>query len=112
MATFPYRPIKLVVPFSAGGVNDIVGRQCAARVKPLLRSVFIENIRGARGVRVMQVQRADPHGHTILLPSTRTILLHTMHANKLSYYPVKHFVPIAIFCVSTTSIPYTPPCQL
>src|ERR1051325_1549970 len=50
-AGFPNRPIKLVVPFSAGGVNDIVGRQWAERVKPLLGSVFIENLAGAGGNR-------------------------------------------------------------
>jgi tripartite-type tricarboxylate transporter receptor subunit TctC len=44
-AGFPNRPIKLVVPFSAGGGNDMVGRQWAERVKPLLGSVFIETSR-------------------------------------------------------------------
>jgi len=104
-AGFPSRPIKLVVPFSAGGVNDIVGRQWAERVKPLLGSVFIENIGGAGGtLGVMEVQRAEPDGHAILLGSTSTMVLNTMNANKVSYDPVKDFVPIAIFCVSSTSI--------
>jgi tripartite-type tricarboxylate transporter receptor subunit TctC len=104
-AGFPNRPIKLVVPFSAGGVNDIVGRQWAERVKPLLGSVFIENIGGAGGtLGVMEVQRAEPDGHAILLGSTSTMVLNTMNANKVSYDPVKDFVPIAIFCVSSTSI--------
>jgi len=104
-AGFPSRPIKLVVPFSAGGVNDIVGRQWAERVKPLLGSVFIENIGGAGGtLGVMEVQRAEPDGHAILLGSTSTMVLNTMNANKVTYDPVKDFVPIAIFCVSSTSI--------
>ena len=108
-SAFPSRPIKLVVPFSAGGVNDIVGRQWAERMKPLLGSVFIENLGGAGGtLGVMEVQRADPDGHTILLGSTSTMVLNTMNANKVSYDPVKDFVPIAIFCVSTTSIAVHP----
>jgi tripartite-type tricarboxylate transporter receptor subunit TctC len=106
---FPSRPIKLVVPFSAGGVNDIVGRQWAERIKPLLGSVFIENLGGAGGtLGVMEVQRAEPDGHTILLGSTSTMVLNTMNANKVSYDPVRDFVPIAIFCVSTTSIAVHP----
>jgi tripartite-type tricarboxylate transporter receptor subunit TctC len=106
---FPSRPIKLVVPFSAGGVNDIVGRQWAERVKPLLGSVFIENMGGAGGtLGVMEVQRADPDGHTILLGSTSTMVLNTMNAVKVAYDPLKDFVPIAIFCVSTTSIAVHP----
>ena len=40
----------------------------------------------------------------ILLGSTSTMVLNTMNANKVSYDPVKDFVPIAIFCVSSTSI--------
>src|SRR5262245_3681385 len=65
-ASYPSRPIKLVVPFSAGGVNDIVGRQWAERMKPLLGSVFVENMGGAGGnLGVMEVQRADADGHTI-----------------------------------------------
>lgn len=108
-SAFPSRPIKLVVPFSAGGVNDIVGRQWAERVKPLLGSVFIENLGGAGGtLGVMDVQRAEPDGHTILLGSTSTMVLNTLNANKVSYDPVKDFVPISIFCVSTTSIAVHP----
>jgi tripartite-type tricarboxylate transporter receptor subunit TctC len=108
-AAFPSRPIKLVVPFSAGGVNDIVGRQWAERVKPLLGSVFIENMGGAGGtLGVMEVQRAEPDGHTILLGSTSTMVLNTMNAVKVAYDPLKDFVPVAIFCVSTTSIAVHP----
>ena len=108
-SAYPSRPIRLVVPFSAGGVNDIVGRQWAERMKPLLGTVFIENLGGAGGtLGVMEVQRAEPDGHTILLGSTSTMVLNTMNANKVSYDPVKDFVPIAIFCVSTTSIALHP----
>src|SRR5882724_1055851 len=106
---FPSRPIKLVVPFSAGGVNDIVGRQWAERMKPVLGSVYVENIGGAGGtLGVMDVQRADPDGHTVLLGSTSTMVLNTMNANKVGYDPLKDFAPIAIFCVSSTSIAVNP----
>ena len=106
---FPSRPIKLVVPFSAGGVNDIVGRQWAERMKPVLGSVYVENIGGAGGtLGVMEVQRSDPDGHTVLLGSTSTMVLNTMNANKVGYDPVKDFAPIAIFCVSATSIAVNP----
>jgi tripartite-type tricarboxylate transporter receptor subunit TctC len=103
--SYPSRPIKLVVPFSAGGVNDIVGRQWADRMKPVLGSVYVENMGGAGGnLGVMEVQRAEPDGHTVLLGSTSTMVLNTMNAVKVAYDPVKDFIPITIFCVSTTSI--------
>jgi tripartite-type tricarboxylate transporter receptor subunit TctC len=104
-STFPSRPIKLVVPFSAGGVNDIVGRQWAERVKPTLGSVYVENVGGAGGtLGVMEVKRSDPDGHTIALGSTSTMVLNTMTMSNVGYDPNRDFVPIAIFAVSTTSI--------
>ena len=101
---YPSRPIKLVVPFSAGGVNDIVGRQWAERMKAPLGSVYVENLGGAGGnLGVLEAQRSEPDGYTLLLGSTSTMVLNAM-TPKPPYDPIKDFVPIAIFCVSTTSI--------
>jgi len=104
-ATYPNRPIKLVVPFSAGGVNDIVGRQWGERVKASLGTVYVENQGGAGGtLGVMDVKRADADGHTILLGSASTMVLNEMTMNNPPYDARKDFVPVAIFCVTTTSI--------
>jgi tripartite-type tricarboxylate transporter receptor subunit TctC len=104
-AAYPNRPIKLVVPFSAGGVNDIVGRQWAERVKDTLGTVYVENQGGAGGtLGVMEVKRADADGHTILLGSASTMVLNEITMSNLAYDPRKDFVPVAIFCVTTTSI--------
>jgi len=103
--TFPNRPIRLVVPFAAGGVNDIVGRQWAERMKPVLGSVYVENLGGAGGtLGIMEVKRAEPDGHVLALGSTSTMVLNTMTMSNVSYEPNKDFVPIAIFCASITSI--------
>jgi len=108
-AAFPNRPIKLVVPFSAGGVNDIIGRQWAERMKPVLGSVYVENVGGAGGtLGVLEVKRAEPDGHTLALGSTSTMVLNTMTMSNPGYDPVRDFIPIAIFCVSTTSIAVHP----
>ena len=102
---YPDRPIKLVVPFSAGGVNDIVGRQWAERVKGPLGTVYVENVPGGGGtIGVMEVKRAEPDGHTVLFGSASTMVLNEMTRKTLPYDPKKDFVPIAIFCVSTSSI--------
>src|SRR5215475_8512596 len=67
-AKYPDRPIKLVVPFVPGGVNDAVARLWADRVKAPLGTVFIENQGGAGGaVGGAAVARAQPDGYTILL---------------------------------------------
>jgi tripartite-type tricarboxylate transporter receptor subunit TctC len=104
-AKFPERPIKLVVPFSAGGVNDIVGRQWAERMRVPLGNVFVENQGGGGGTpAVMEVKRADPDGHTVLLGSGSTMMMNELTTSNLPYDSIKDFVPIAIFSVSTTSI--------
>jgi tripartite-type tricarboxylate transporter receptor subunit TctC len=95
---FPERPIKLLVPFSAGGVNDVVARAWAERVRTLLGTVYVENQGGGSG------SIATSDGHTILLGSTSTMVLNPMTMAKVSYDPAKDFVPIGILAVSTTSI--------
>jgi tripartite-type tricarboxylate transporter receptor subunit TctC len=104
-AKYPERPIKLVVPFSAGGVNDIVGRQWAERMRGPLGTVFVENQGGGGGTpAVMEVKRADADGYTVLLGSGSTVMLNELTTSNLPYDSMKDFVPIAIFAVSTTSI--------
>jgi tripartite-type tricarboxylate transporter receptor subunit TctC len=103
--TFPERPIKLVVAFAAGGVNDVVARHWADRMRPLLGTVYVENQPGGTGIIGSgEVARAQPDGHTILLGSTSTMVLNPMTMAKVPYDVAKDFVPIAILAVSTTSI--------
>jgi tripartite-type tricarboxylate transporter receptor subunit TctC len=102
---YPERPIKLLVAFSAGGVNDVVARQWAERVKTGLGTVYVENQGGAGGtIATGEVARAQPDGHTLLLGSTSTMVLNPMTMAKVPYDPARDFVPIGILAVSTTSI--------
>ena len=102
---YPERPIKLMVAFSAGGVNDVVARQWAERVKMLLGTVYVENQGGGGGViGTGEVARAQPDGYTIAIGSTSTMVLNPMTMAKVPYEPARDFVPIAILAVSTTSI--------
>src|SRR5712691_2282110 len=104
-AKYPDRPIKLMVAFSAGGVNDVVGRHWAERMKALLGTVYVENQGGAAGtIATGEVARAQGDGYTILLGSTSTMVLNPMTMAKVPYDPAKDFVPIAILAVSTTSV--------
>src|ERR1043166_6639891 len=72
-ARYPERPIRLVIPFPPGGVNDAVGRPWADKMKGLLGTVVIENVGGAGGaVGALAVSRAQPDGYTLLLGSGGT----------------------------------------
>jgi tripartite-type tricarboxylate transporter receptor subunit TctC len=66
--TFPVRPIKLVVPFPAGGSSDIVGRIVASYLAPLIgQSVVVENRAGAGGTLALtQVAASEADGHTLV----------------------------------------------
>ena len=65
---FPDRPIRLVIPFAPGGVNDARGRPWAEKMKSLLGTVVVENIGGAGGsLGAAVVARAAPDGYTLLL---------------------------------------------
>ena len=104
-AEFPQRPIRLIVPFSAGGVTDIVGRQWADRMRGPLGSVVIENRGGGGGViGTLDGARAEPDGHTLILGNTSIMVLNPMTMSKLRYDPAKDFTQIAILCVAATAM--------
>src|SRR6266849_4208028 len=108
-AKYPDRPIKLVVPFVPGGVNDAVARLWADRVKTPLGAVFIENQGGAGGaVGGAAVARAQPDGYTILLGGAGSQVLNPIGMSKPLYDPIKDFEPIAILATTSLTIAVTP----
>ena len=93
--TYPSRPIKLVIPFPPGGVNDAIGRPWADRMKTLLGTVVIENIGGAGGsVGVAGVARAQPDGYTLVLANTSNMVVAPVAATRPLYDPIRDFEPI------------------
>ena len=108
-AKFPERPIKLVVPFVAGGVNDIVARLWADRVRETLGTAYIENQGGAGGaVGAAAVAHAQPDGYTILLGGAGSHVLNPIAMSKPLYDPIKDFEAIAILALSALTIVVTP----
>ena len=95
-AHYPDRPIRLVVPFSAGGVVDAVARQWAERVKPHLGTIVIENQGGGGGTIATAKWRArSPTATRSLLGNTSTMVLNPAIMPKMPYDPVKDFAPIS-----------------
>jgi len=95
-ATFPSKPVTLVVPFPAGGALDVVARALAEEMrKHLGQPVVVENRAGAGGTLGSGVvARATPDGHTILLGSVATHAIAPGVYRSLSYDALKDFVPI------------------
>jgi tripartite-type tricarboxylate transporter receptor subunit TctC len=102
---YPDRVIRLVVPFSAGGATDVVGRLWAEKMKPILGTVVTENRGGGGGViGAAEVARSQPDGHTFLFGNTSTQVLIPSIVTHPPYDSLKDFVGVYIVCNSPTSI--------
>jgi tripartite-type tricarboxylate transporter receptor subunit TctC len=98
--TYPSRPIRLIVPFPPGGVNDTVARPWAEKMREQLGTVVIENIGGAGGaVGAAAAARAAPDGYTLLFSPEGTLLV-TPIASRRPTYDWNGFEPIAILVKS------------
>jgi tripartite-type tricarboxylate transporter receptor subunit TctC len=95
---YPVRPIKLVVPYAAGGPTDVLGRLVADYLgRDLKQTVIVENKPGAQGaIGAEAVARADPDGYTLFVAAGSIIVLNPMLYKKLSYDPVKDFRMLAL----------------
>ena len=96
--TFPSKTIRLLVPFAPGGSSEIVSRAFAAEMsKTLGQNVIVENKPGGAGNIAMQgAKGATPDGYTIILGHVGTLAVNPAMFAKLSYDPVKDFVPITL----------------
>lgn len=95
-ANFPSRPIRLVLPFSAGSSTDYVSRTIAEMLgQQLKQSVIVDNKPGAAGViGTQQIARALPDGYTIGLVSLASIAMVPPTLKEAPYDPVQDFEPL------------------
>src|SRR5262245_50815512 len=92
---YPARPVRLIIPFPAGGSNDIVGRMIGAQLAERLGTQVIADNRGGAGglIGTEAAANAAPDGHTLLLISVAYAFNASMY--KLPYDPATAFAPIA-----------------
>ncbi len=98
LAAYPERPIRLIVPFAPGGNADIMARLVGAGMAQSLgQPVIVENRAGAGGgVGAAEVARATPDGDTLLTGSNGPLAVNPAVQPKLSYDPLKDFVPVGL----------------
>jgi tripartite-type tricarboxylate transporter receptor subunit TctC len=98
---FPSRPVRLVVPFPAGGATDLTARLLAGKLAELWgQPVLVDNRPGASGmIGGEQVARAAPDGQTLLVTITTHIQNPALFA-KIPYDALKDFEPISQICLS------------
>jgi tripartite-type tricarboxylate transporter receptor subunit TctC len=97
--SYPSKPVKIIVPFGAGGTGDILARIFGQYLEGQTKqSVFIENKPGASGILGTEAAKnAEPDGYTLLLSTNTTHAANVSLFKKLPYDPVKDFVNIASF---------------
>jgi tripartite-type tricarboxylate transporter receptor subunit TctC len=101
-ADWPQRPVRILYPYSAGSTADGAARFLALRLGDAIgQPVIVENRVGANGTLAAQaVARAVPDGHTLFWATTPQIAISPV-VTKVSYNPVKDFVPITTVLTNT-----------
>jgi tripartite-type tricarboxylate transporter receptor subunit TctC len=98
---YPLRPVKIVIPYVAGGGIDIVGRTISQKISTAFnQNYFIEHISGAGGlIGSNYVAKSSPDGYTLLMTSSAHTTLPSFSKEK-SYDPVKDFIPLSLIAWS------------
>jgi tripartite-type tricarboxylate transporter receptor subunit TctC len=107
---FPSKPIRVVIPFVAGGSSDIVGRAIGAKFQEFLgQPAVVENKPGANGAIAAEfVAKSDPDGHTLLVGSIGVFSINPALFKDLRYNPVRDFAPVTL-AVTTPNVLITKP---
>ena len=94
--TFPSRPVRIIVPTSAGGGNDIIARVISQRLGEAWRQpVIVENRSGADGtIGAAIVAKSPPDGYTLMLCTNAVLTINPPLYPDLPYDPIKDFTPI------------------
>jgi tripartite-type tricarboxylate transporter receptor subunit TctC len=107
---YPSKPVRIVVPFAAGGPTDIVGRIIGNKLGELLgQQFFVENKAGAGGnLGADAVAKATADGYTLLVATVSTHAINPGLYTKMPYDPIRDFAPIAQVGVTPTMLSVHP----
>ena len=104
-AEYPSRPIMLVVPYPAGGGNDVIARIVADKMSQNLgQQIVVENRGGAGGtIATRQVAKAEPDGYTLLIATSSLAINPSLYPN-IGYDPRKDFSPVGLIATSANVV--------
>jgi tripartite-type tricarboxylate transporter receptor subunit TctC len=104
--SFPTKPVRIVVPYSAGGPVDTLARALGTQLGELWKQpVVVDNRPGANEIiGATAVAKSEPDGHTLILATDPTLSLNPFLFKKLSYDPIKELAPITRVAVSNMAL--------
>lgn len=107
---YPARPVKIIVPFLAGGPNDVVGRLVAQQLGESLKGSFIvENVAGAGGrLGIGSAAKAEPDGYTLAITANAPMAIAPNLYQKIPYDPLNSFEHVALVAAGTLAISVNP----
>src|SRR5437764_2274097 len=97
-AAYPDKPIRLIVPFAAGGNADLVARVCSDPMQQILGQPVVVDYRSGAGgsLGADQAAHSPPDGYTLFTGSNGPLTVNPFVQAKLSYDPIKDFVAIGL----------------
>src|SRR4029077_20653626 len=95
---YPAQPVKIVVPYAAGGGTDAMARYFAKGLEQRLAQPFVIENRGGSGTTLgaAAVARAAPDGYTILIGTSSTYAIAVSLYKRLPYDPTRDFAPLSL----------------
>ena len=97
-AGFPEKPVRMLVGFPAGGSTDVLSRQVALALAPVLKQqIIVDNRPGATGIMAADLTaKANPDGHTIMMATVATHAINPALFSKIPFDPLKDFAAVSL----------------
>jgi len=97
-AEFPNKPVRMLVGFPAGGSTDVLSRQVAQALAPVMKQqIIVDNRPGATGIMAADVTaKANPDGYTIMMATVATHAINPALFSKVPFDPLKDFAAVSL----------------
>jgi tripartite-type tricarboxylate transporter receptor subunit TctC len=110
---YPARPVRVLIPFTAGSAADIIARAMEPAMRERLGQPFVIDNRGGAGGNIAAelTAKATPDGHTIMMATIGTHAINYSLYSKLSFHPQRDFTPVGLVAESPNALVINPKVQ-
>ena len=110
---YPARPVRVLIPFTAGSAADIIARAMEPAMRERLGQPFVVDNRGGAGgnIAAEMTARSAPDGHTIMMATIGTHAINHSLYSKLGFHPIRDFTPVGLVAESPNALVINPKVQ-